>query len=68
MCKFTDYLQSPKLTLFVETKWAEWWDLFYHDGLRGKVSLCYTGLSTRFYNLVSVVIVNLATTTKFLVH
>ena len=37
MCKFTNYLQSPKLTLFVETKWAEWWDSFSHDSLRGKV-------------------------------
>ena len=35
---------SPNLTLFVETKWAEWHDLFSHDGLRGKVLLCYTGL------------------------
>ena len=40
MCKFTDYLQSPKLTLFVETKWAEWQDSFSHDGLRGKLFTC----------------------------
>ena len=38
--KFTDYLQSPHLTLFVETKWAEWRDSFSHDSLRGKVFTC----------------------------
>ena len=40
LCKFTDYLQSPHLTLFVATKWAEWRDLFSHDSLRGKVFTC----------------------------
>ena len=40
----TCQLWSPNLTLFVETKWAEWRDLFSHDGLRGKVLLCYAGL------------------------
>ena len=28
----------------METKWAEWRDLFFHDDLRGKVLLGYTGL------------------------
>ena len=41
---FTCYLQNPDLTLFVETKWAEWWDSFSHDGLRGKVVTCIVGL------------------------
>ena len=44
MCKFTDYLQSPKLTLFVETKWAEWWDSFSHESLRGKGVYLFAGL------------------------
>ena len=35
--RFTFYLKSTNLTLFVETKWEEWWESFSHDGLRGKV-------------------------------
>ena len=52
LCSFlhslTCYLYGSNLTLFVVTKWAEWQDLLFHDGLRGKIVYLSAGLLSSF--------------------